>query len=132
MSETELLSESHLLPDREINQIAAGEVLQRPSSVLKELLENSVDAGASSIKVSIRDAGRTLIEVMDNGKGIRAAQATKALLRHATSKITDWEDLSRLITYGFRGEALASIAAVSQMELASRHIEEAHGFVLLC
>ena len=132
MSETELLSEIHLLPDRVINQIAAGEVVQRPSSVLKELLENSVDAGASSIKVSIRDAGRTLIEVMDNGKGIRAAQATKALLRHATSKITDWEDLSRLITYGFRGEALASIAAVSQMELASRHIEEAHGFVLLC
>ncbi len=132
MSETELLSEIHLLPDRVINQIAAGEVVQRPSSVLKELLENSVDAGASSIKVSIRDVGRTLIEVMDNGKGIRAAQATKALLRHATSKITDWEDLSRLITYGFRGEALASIAAVSQMELASRHIEEAHGFVLLC
>ncbi|MFM7381189.1 MAG: DNA mismatch repair endonuclease MutL, partial [Bacteroidota bacterium] len=132
MSETELLSEIHLLPDRVINQIAAGEVVQRPSSVLKELLENSVDAGASSIKVSIRDAGRTLIEVLDNGKGIRAAQATKALLRHATSKITDWEDLSRLISYGFRGEALASIAAVSQMELASRHIEEAHGFVLLC
>ncbi|MFM7746624.1 MAG: DNA mismatch repair endonuclease MutL, partial [Bacteroidota bacterium] len=132
MSETELLNEIHLLPDRVINQIAAGEVVQRPSSVLKELLENSVDAGASSIKVSIRDAGRTLIEVMDNGKGIRAAQATKALLRHATSKISNWEDLSRLITYGFRGEALASIAAVSQMELASRHFEEAHGFVLLC
>ena len=132
MSETELVNEIHLLPDRVINQIAAGEVVQRPSSVLKELLENAVDAGASIIKVSIRDAGRTLIEVMDNGKGIRATQATKALLRHATSKITDWEDLSRLVTYGFRGEALASIAAVSQMEMASRHIDEANGFVILC
>jgi len=132
MTGTELLNEIQLLPDRVINQIAAGEVVQRPASVLKELLENSVDAGASSIKVSIRDAGRTLIEVLDNGKGIRAAQATKALLRHATSKISDWEDLSRLNTYGFRGEALASIAAVSQMELASRHRDETNGFVLEC
>jgi DNA mismatch repair protein MutL len=132
MSGTEVLHEIHLLPDRVINQIAAGEVVQRPASVLKELLENSVDAGADHIKVSVRDAGRTLIEVVDNGKGIRASQATKALMRHATSKISDWEDLSRLLTYGFRGEALASIAAVSQMELASRHCEESHGFVLEC
>ncbi len=132
MAEALLLNEIHLLPDRVINQIAAGEVVQRPASVLKELLENSVDAGANSIKVSIRDAGRTLIEVMDNGKGIRAAQATKALLRHATSKISEWDDLRRLATYGFRGEALASIAAVSQVELASRHNEEDHGFALVC
>lgn len=130
MNEIDPVSEIRLLPDRVINQIAAGEVVQRPSSVLKELLENSVDAGASVIKVTIRDAGRTLMEVLDNGKGIRAAQATKALLRHATSKISSWEDLSQLGTYGFRGEALASIAAVSQMEISSRHREEANGFIL--
>lgn len=132
MDGIEVLSEIHLLPDKVINQIAAGEVVQRPASVLKELLENSVDAGATQLKVSIRDAGRTLIEVVDNGKGIKASQATKALMRHATSKISDWEDLSRLFTYGFRGEALASIAAVSKMELASRHHEESSGFVLEC
>jgi len=127
------VSESHriqVLPDHVINQIAAGEVVQRPSSVLKELLENAVDSGANYIRVSIKDAGRSLIEVMDNGKGIPPDQVPLALQRHATSKINDWEDLYRLNTYGFRGEALASIASVSHLEVASRVAEEELGMIV--
>ena len=127
------MSESHriqVLPDRVINQIAAGEVVQRPSSVLKELLENAVDSGANLIQVSLKDAGRSLIEVMDNGKGIPSDQIPLALQRHATSKIVDWEDLYRLNTYGFRGEALASIASVSQIEVASRVADQELGVLV--
>lgn len=109
-----------LLPDSLANQIAAGEVIQRPASVVKELLENSVDAGASSVSVIIRDAGGTLIQVVDDGKGMTETDARMSLERHATSKISKADDLFAIRTMGFRGEALASIAAVSQMELKTK------------
>lgn len=110
----------HLLPDSIANQIAAGEVVQRPSSVVKELIENAIDAGADSIQLIIKDAGRTLIQVIDNGKGMSATDARMAFERHATSKIKSAEDLFALNTMGFRGEALPSIAAVSHVELRTR------------
>lgn len=106
-----------LLPDSVANQIAAGEVVQRPSSVVKELVENSIDAGATSITIIIKDAGRTLIQVIDDGCGMSDTDARMAFERHATSKITRADDLFSLSTMGFRGEALASIAAVSQVDL---------------
>ncbi|MCD7975804.1 MAG: DNA mismatch repair endonuclease MutL [Tannerellaceae bacterium] len=107
----------HLLPDSIANQIAAGEVIQRPASVVKELVENAIDAGASTIQVNIKDAGRTLIQVIDDGKGMSETDARMAFERHATSKISSAHDLFALYTMGFRGEALASIAAVSHVEL---------------
>ncbi|MBO7290577.1 MAG: DNA mismatch repair endonuclease MutL [Bacteroidaceae bacterium] len=107
----------HLLPDSVANQIAAGEVVQRPASVVKELMENSVDAGATCVKVIVADGGRTLVQVIDNGKGMSENDARLAFERHATSKINSAEDLFSLSTMGFRGEALASIAAVSEVEL---------------
>ncbi|MDR2775686.1 MAG: DNA mismatch repair endonuclease MutL [Tannerella sp.] len=110
----------HLLPDHIANQIAAGEVIQRPSSVTKELMENSIDAGAGMIVVNIKDAGRTLIQVIDDGKGMSETDARMAFERHATSKISSVNDLFALRTMGFRGEALASIAAVAQVELRTR------------
>lgn len=110
----------HLLPDHIANQIAAGEVIQRPASVVKELVENAVDAGASNIQVNIKDAGRTLVQVIDDGKGMSETDARMAFERHATSKIASAEDLFALNTMGFRGEALASIAAVAQVELRTR------------
>ncbi len=110
----------HLLPDSVANQIAAGEVIQRPASVVKELVENSIDAGASLIKVIIKGAGRTSILVIDDGKGMSATDARLAFERHATSKIQQSSDLFALTTMGFRGEALASIAAVAQVELRTR------------
>lgn len=106
-----------LLPDSVANQIAAGEVIQRPASVVKELVENSVDAGATSIQIIIKDAGRTLIQVVDNGKGMTPTDARMAFERHATSKIVSATDLYTLHTMGFRGEALPSVAAVAQIEL---------------
>lgn len=106
-----------LLPDSVANQIAAGEVIQRPASVVKELVENAVDAGATSISIVIKDAGRTLVQVVDNGCGMSPADARMAFERHATSKISDARDLYALHTMGFRGEALPSIAAVAQVEL---------------
>lgn len=109
-----------LLPENIANQIAAGEVIQRPSSVVKELIENSVDAGASQIQVIIKDSGRTLIQVIDNGCGMSITDARMAFERHATSKITDADDLFRIKTMGFRGEALASIAAVAEVILQTR------------
>lgn len=107
----------HLLPDSIANQIAAGEVIQRPASVVKELVENAVDAGAGNIQVIIKDAGKTLIQVVDDGKGMSETDARMAFERHATSKISSANDLFSLRTMGFRGEALASIAAVAHVEL---------------
>lgn len=109
-----------LLPDAVANQIAAGEVVQRPASVVKELLENSLDAGATSIKLVVRDSGKSLIQVIDNGNGMTETDARLAFERHATSKIKQADDLFKLTTKGFRGEALASIAAVAQVELKTK------------
>ncbi len=117
----------HLLPDSVANQIAAGEVIQRPASVIKELVENAVDAGATSIQIILKDAGRTLIQVIDNGKGMSATDARLAFERHSTSKIRSADDLFTLSTMGFRGEALASIAAISQVELRTRRVEDEVG-----
>jgi DNA mismatch repair protein MutL len=113
----------HLLPDHIANQIAAGEVIQRPASAVKELLENAVDAGATEIKLIINDAGKALIQVIDNGKGMNPIDAQNAFARHATSKISSIEDLFQIRTMGFRGEALASIAAVAQVSLKTRQAE---------
>ena len=120
----------HLRPDSVANQIAAGEVIQRPASVVKELVENSVDAGATSIQVRLTDAGRTNIQVIDNGKGMSETDARMSFERHATSKIKDPADLFNLHTFGFRGEALASIAAVAQVELRTRRSEDELGTVI--
>jgi len=121
----------HLLPDSIANQIAAGEVVQRPASVVKEMVENAIDAGADSIQLIIKDAGRTLIRVIDNGKGMSATDARMAFERHATSKIRSAEDLFALHTMGFRGEALPSIAAVAQVDLRTRRKEDELGTSLL-
>ncbi|HXO75391.1 MAG TPA: DNA mismatch repair endonuclease MutL, partial [Puia sp.] len=116
-----------LLPDNIANQIAAGEVIQRPASAVKELLENAVDAGATDIRLFIQDAGKSLIQVVDNGKGMSETDARIAFERHATSKIRNIDDLFHIRTMGFRGEALASIAAVAQVELRTRRPEDEAG-----
>ena len=120
----------HLLPDSIANQIAAGEVIQRPASVVKELVENSLDAGAKHIRIVIKDAGRTLIQVIDDGKGMSATDARMAFERHATSKIKTADDLFALHTRGFRGEALASVAAIAHVELKTRRAEDEMGTLL--
>src|SRR5258705_13393348 len=112
-----------LLPDNIANQIAAGEVIQRPASAVKELLENAVDAGATEIRLIINDAGKSLIQVIDNGSGMSETDARMCFERHATSKIQTIEDLFHIRTMGFRGEALASIAAVAQVELKTKKSE---------
>ena len=117
----------HLLPDSVANQIAAGEVVQRPASVVKELVENAVDAGATKVQVVVADGGRTLIQVIDNGKGMSETDARLAFERHATSKIACADDLFALTTMGFRGEALASIVAVAQVELVTRRAADELG-----
>ncbi len=117
----------HLLPDSVANQIAAGEVIQRPASCLKELVENSLDAGAKYIQIILRDAGTTLLQVIDDGKGMSETDARMAFERHATSKIQQAADLFSLRTMGFRGEALASIAAVAHVELLTRRAEDEVG-----
>ena len=117
----------HLLPDHVANQIAAGEVVQRPASVVKELLENAIDAGADNIKLLIKDAGKTLVQVIDNGIGMSATDARMSFERHATSKISKAEDLFQLQTKGFRGEALASIAAIAYVELKTKQKEDSVG-----
>ncbi len=121
----------HLLPDSVANQIAAGEVIQRPASCLKELVENSLDAGATSIQIILRDAGSTLLQVIDDGKGMSETDARMAFERHATSKIQQASDLFSLRTMGFRGEALASIAAVAKVELLTRRAEDELGTLLI-
>lgn len=117
----------HLLPDNIANQIAAGEVIQRPASAVKELLENAVDAGATEIKLVVNDAGKALIQVIDNGKGMSETDARMSFERHATSKIRNIDDLFHIKTMGFRGEALASIAAVAQVELKTIKEKETTG-----
>lgn len=104
-----------LLPEHVANQIAAGEVVQRPASVVKELLENAIDAGATHLKLIIKDAGKSLIQLIDNGEGMSPFDARMCFERHATSKISNADDLFKLTTKGFRGEALASIAAIAQV-----------------
>src|SRR4026207_2077565 len=113
-----------LLPDNIANQIAAGEVIQRPSSAVKELMENAVDAGATEIKLIINDAGKSIIQVIDNGSGMSETDARMCFERHATSKIQTIEDLFHIRTMGFRGEALASIAAVAQVELKTKRKDD--------
>lgn len=113
-----------LLPDSVANQIAAGEVIQRPASVVKELVENAIDAGATQIKVNIKDAGRTLIQIIDNGCGMSDTDARMAFERHATSKIRTANDIFAIHTMGFRGEALASIAAIAEVELRTREHDQ--------
>jgi len=119
-----------LLPEQVANQIAAGEVVERPAAVVKELAENSIDAGSTRITVASEDGGRRLVEVVDDGHGMRAADLRTALGRHATSKLHDADDLFRIATLGFRGEALPSIAAVSEFELASRPHDQEQGHSL--
>ena len=109
-----------LLPEVVANQIAAGEVVNRPASVVKEMMENAIDAGAASVKVNFRDGGKELIQIVDDGCGMSPIDARMAFDRHATSKISTAEDIYDLRTFGFRGEALASIAAVAQVELRTR------------
>lgn len=121
----------HLLPDSIANQIAAGEVIQRPASVVKELVENALDAGATRITISIKGAGRTLVQVVDNGKGMSSTDARMAFERHATSKIKQAGDLFALTTMGFRGEALPSIAAIAHVEVKSRSAEDELGTLLV-
>ena len=122
----------HLLPDPVATQIAAGEVIQRPASVVKELLENAVDAGATSIEAHVVDAGRTSIQVMDNGAGMSAEDARVCFERHATSKLQTADDLFALATKGFRGEALASIAAIAHVEGTTCQEGAEVGTVLRC
>ncbi|MEQ9424165.1 MAG: DNA mismatch repair endonuclease MutL [Cyclobacteriaceae bacterium] len=113
----------HLLPDSIANQIAAGEVVQRPASVVKELLENSIDAGALKIQLIVKDAGKALIQVIDDGKGMSGTDARMSFERHATSKITSADDLFKIKTMGFRGEALPSISAIAQVELKTKQAD---------
>ncbi|MBU3741225.1 MAG: DNA mismatch repair endonuclease MutL [Candidatus Kapabacteria bacterium] len=120
----------HILPDHLANQIAAGEVVQRPESVVKELVENAIDAGATSVTVVVKQAGKQLIQVIDDGIGMSKADLELATIRHATSKISSSDDLHAIRTLGFRGEALASVAAVADVEIRTRRTNEATGWTL--
>ena len=119
-----------LLPDSVANQIAAGEVIQRPASAVKELMENAVDAGASNINLIIKDAGKTLIQVIDNGSGMSPIDVRMSFERHATSKISNANDLFAIRTMGFRGEALASIAAIAHVDIKTKPHEDELGTCL--
>lgn len=119
-----------ILPEYLANQIAAGEVVQRPESIVKELVENSLDAGADSIAVIVRGSGKSLIHIVDNGKGMSKSDLAIAPLRHSTSKILSQQDLERIMSYGFRGEALASITAVASLEIRSKRAIDEHGWAL--
>ena len=117
----------HLLPDSIANQIAAGEVVQRPASVVKELMENAIDAGAKNIQVILKNVGKAVIQVIDDGKGMSPMDARMAFERHATSKISSAQDLFNIQTLGFRGEALPSIASVAEVELKTRQATDELG-----
>ena len=121
------MGEIHLLNEETIDKIAAGEVVERPLNVVKELVENSVDAGSNSVCVEIKEGGISFIRVTDNGQGIPANDVRTAFFRHATSKINDAEDLNYITSLGFRGEALSSIAAVSQVEIITKQAESLTG-----
>jgi len=125
------MAKIHLLPEDLINKIAAGEVIERPASIIKELLENSLDAGATIITVEVEHSGQDLIKVKDNGEGMDELDAQNSVIRHATSKITDIDDLFSINTLGFRGEALSSIAAVSQFSLITKQKGKLEGFNLV-
>ena len=116
-----------ILPTYVSDQIAAGEVVERPASVIKELIENSIDAGAKNIEIWIQDGGKTLISVKDDGKGMSAEDAKLCVLRHATSKIQTIDDLFSIRSFGFRGEALAAISAVSRFELITKKVDTTTG-----
>ena len=121
----------HLLPDSVANQIAAGEVVQRPSSIIKEMVENSIDADATSVKVLVTDGGKTTVQVIDDGKGMSETDARLSFERHATSKIQKASDLFCLTTMGFRGEALASIAAIANVEMISKTESQDTGYKIV-
>ena len=130
MNKEKVKNRIRILPDFIANQIAAGEVVQRPESVVKELVENSLDAGAESIAVIVKSAGKQLIHIIDNGTGMEEDDLALSVKRHATSKIADQKDLERIISYGFRGEALASIASVAGLEIRTKMKEDDHGWKL--
>lgn len=119
-----------LLPDAIANQIAAGEVIQRPASVVKELMENSIDAGATNIQLIVKQAGKSLIQIIDNGCGMSETDARMSFEKHATSKITNSDDLFNIRTMGFRGEALASVAAIAQVEMRTKQHDETTGVLI--
>ena len=121
----------NILDDLTINKIAAGEVVERPSSVVKELIENSIDAGSTKVVIDIQDGGKKLIRITDNGCGIASSEVDKSFLRHATSKIKNIDDLYDLYSLGFRGEALASISAVSKLEMVTKTKDEPIGTKVL-
>ena len=112
-----------ILPTEVLNKIAAGEVVQRPASVVKELMENSIDAKSTKIKLIVRDSGKTLIQVVDNGEGMSKNDMKMSFMKHATSKITKIEDIFSITSMGFRGEALASISSISNIEMISKKLE---------
>ena len=117
----------HVLDQHTIDKIAAGEVIERPASVVKELVENSIDAGATRITIEISDGGTTMIRVTDNGSGIEADDVRKAYMSHATSKLDNVDDLMNIMSLGFRGEALSTIAAVSEVEMVTKTHEAMTG-----